>query len=93
MKKIIITLLVIAGSKLSYSQTYKKQVKGTDTLLVVTDTKTSVDTLKRRDIKERIEKLKADKEARLMSIKILQANIDYYNAEIDRLKILLKKTE
>lgn len=93
MKKIIITTLVIVAAHLGYSQTYKKQVIGSDTLLVITETKASVDTLNRKQIKEQIEKFKADKQARLESIKQLQLNIDYYNAKIDRLKLLLKKTD
>lgn len=94
MKKIFTTLLTIfVLTQISQAQTYKKVVTQKDTLLVTTQTATTIDTMSRKTIKEKIEKLKADKQVRQESIKILQSNIDYYNAEIDRLRLLLKKTD
>lgn len=94
MKKILITIMAIfVLTIIGKAQTYKKVVTTKDTLLVATQTTTTVDTMSRKTIKEKIEKLKADKQVRQESIKILQGNIDYYNAEIDRLRLLLKKTD
>ena len=94
MKKIFTTLFTIfLLTIIGKAQTYKKVTTQKDTLLVTTQTVTSVDTMSRKIIKEKIEKLKQDKQVRQESIKILQGNIDYYNAEIDRLRLLLKKTD
>lgn len=94
MKKIFTTLVTIfVLTIIGKAQTYKKVVTQKDTLLVTTQTATTIDTMSRKTIKEKIEKLKQDKQVRQESIKILQMNIDYYNAEIDRLRILLKKTD
>jgi peptidoglycan hydrolase CwlO-like protein len=92
MKKIIITLAIALIGTFGYSQTYKKVVSGKDTLLTVVQTKTTTDTLKRKDLKEQIAKYKADKESRQESIKALKANIDFYGSEIARLTALLRKT-
>lgn len=94
MKKIFTTIMAIfVLTIIGKAQTYKKVVTQKDTLLVTTQTSTTIDTMSRKTIKEKIEKLKQDKQVRQESIKILQGNIDYYNAEIDRLRLLLKKTD
>jgi len=93
MKKITITLVLVALAAISYGQTYKKIVSGKDTLLTVNQTVTKTDTLNRKEIKSQIEKYRADKKSRQGSISELQKNIEFYNAEIIRLTALLKKTD
>ena len=83
----------MALAAISYGQTYKKVLRGKDTLLTVVQTITSNDTLNRKQIKSDIEKFKADKASRQQSIDELKKNIEFYNAEIIRLTALLRKTD
>ena len=104
MKKIIITLSLVALAAISYgsdgdtlTKTFKKVVvtkpTGKDTALVVTYTITTVDTVKRVDYKAQIDRYQQALQSGKESIAIQQKLNAYYQAEIDRLKLLKKKTD
>lgn len=97
MKKIIITLALAFIGTVAYSQTYTKIVVKGDTCLKIVETKTTTDTLKRKQIKEELQKIKTARQANKDSRKTQIAEFDrleaYYAAEIDRLKLLLLKTD
>lgn len=91
MKKLIITAAFITFSFIGYSQTYTKIVKNGDTLLK--RSYSVVDTLKRKEIKAEILKIKQSKQANLESIDILKALNDRHNARLVELNALLLKTD
>lgn len=93
MKKIFTTLFAIfVLTIIGKSQTYKKITVNNDTLLQVIETKTTTDTLSRKDLKAEIERFKQAKKSGLESIEIQQKLNAFYQEEIDRLRLLLKKT-
>ena len=94
MKKTIITLALALIGTFSFGQTtYKKIVINKDTLLQVVQTKTTTDTLKRKELKEEKQKLIQAKKANLESIDILKALNVKHDARLVELNALLLKTD
>jgi hypothetical protein len=78
MKKTIITAAFLTVSFFGYSQTYVKKVIDGDSVLVRTTTATKVDTIKRKDLREQLDKV-------VQSIKNNNESRKIQNAEFDRL--------
>ena len=97
MKKIIITAAFLTVSFFGYSQTYTKKVIDGDSVLIrtVVLTGTKVDTLKRSDLREQLDKINQSIKNNNESRKIQIAEFDrldaYYQAEKLRLKAELAK--
>ena len=78
MKKITILAAFLTVSFFGYSQTYTKKVLNGDSVLIRTVTETKVDTLKRKDLREELDKV-------VQSIKYNNESRKIQNAEFDRL--------
>ena len=93
MKKIFITALLAFIGFTGYSQTYTKIVVKGDTCLKVVQTKTTTDTLKRKELKEEKQKLIQAKKSNLESIDILKELNKKHDARLVELNALLLKTD
>ena len=97
MKKIIITAAFLTLSIIGYSQTYTKKVLNGDSVLIrtVVLTGTKVDTLKRSELREQLQKVVQSIKNNNESRKIQNAEFDrldaYYQEEKLRLKAELAK--
>ena len=95
MKKIIITAAFLTVSFFGYSQTYVKKVIDGDSVLVRTTTATKVDTIKRKDLREQLDKIvqsiKNNNESRKIQIAEFDRLDAIYTAEKLRLKAELAK--
>lgn len=97
MKKIIITAAFLTVSLIGYSQTYTKKVVNGDSVLIRTTTLTGtkVDTLKRKDLRDQLDKVVQSIKNNNESRKIQDAEFDrldaFYQAEKLRLKAELAK--
>ena len=97
MKKIIITAAFLTLSIIGYSQTYTKKVLNGDSVLIrtVVLTGTKVDTLKRSELREQLQKVVQSIKNNNESRKIQNAEFDrldaYYQAEKLRIKAELAK--
>jgi hypothetical protein len=81
MKKITILAAFLTVSFFGYSQTYTKKVLNGDSVLIRTVTETKVDTLKRKDLREELDKV-------VQSIKYNNESRKIQNAEFDRLEAI-----
>ena len=95
MKKTIITAAFLTVSFFGYSQTYTKKVIDGDSVLVRTTTATKVDTIKRKDLREQLDKIvqsiKNNNESRKIQIAEFDRLDAIYTAEKLRLKAELAK--
>lgn len=97
MKKIIITAAFLTVSLIGYSQTYTKKVLNGDSVLIRTTTLSGIktDTLKRKDLRDQLDKVVQSIKNNNESRKIQDAEFDrldaFYQAEKLRLKAELAK--
>ena len=95
MKKITILAAFLTVSFFGYSQTYTKKVLNGDSVLIRTTTGTKVDTLKRKELREELDKvvqsIKNNHESRKIQIAEFDRLDAIYQAEKLRLKAELAK--
>lgn len=95
MKKITILAAFLTVSLFGYSQTYTKKVLNGDSVLIRTTTGTKIDTLKRKDLREELDKvvqsIKNNHESRKIQIAEFDRLDAIYQAEKLRLKAELAK--
>jgi hypothetical protein len=95
MKKIIITSAFLTVSFFGYSQTYTKKVINGDSVLIRVKTEVQTDTLKRKELREQLDKvvqsIKNNNESRKIQIAEFDRLDAIYTAEKLRLKAELAK--